>query len=78
MVEFFEIATENMLLIEINLLGMLVPFSFIQLNYKTNYVYFLKRDSVVITADNCQEMLVMGDMSPKSFNELASIVEDVS
>ncbi|XP_011494831.1 PREDICTED: dynein beta chain, ciliary-like [Ceratosolen solmsi marchali] len=77
MLHFFEIATENMLLIEMSPVGILIPFSFIQLNYKTRYCYFLKRDSVVLTGDNCQEMLLIGEMMPNSFDELATIVQDV-
>lgn len=67
-----------MLLIEISPLGLLIPHSFIQLNFKSKYCYFLRRETVQVTNDNCSVVLVTGEMTPRSFDDLAAVVEEVS
>ena len=77
MLNFFDTATENMLIIEVNPGGVLIPYDFVQLNFKVKYCYFLRREAVKITGENCGSVLVAGEMTPRTFDELAAVVEDV-
>ncbi|XP_008208864.1 dynein beta chain, ciliary-like [Nasonia vitripennis] len=77
MLKFFDTPTENMLLIEISPLALLIPHSFIQLNFKSKFCYFLRRETVQVTNENCSVVLVTGEVTPRSFDDLAAVVEEV-
>lgn len=66
------------LIIELNPAGVLIPHPMIQTNYKTKFCYFIKNRPVEITDENFQDVIVPGELAPKSFDELAQIVERVS
>lgn len=65
-------------MIETNAAGALIPYSFIQINYKTKFIYCIRKQLEVITNDNFQDVIELGEMAPKTFDDLANIVEKVS
>ncbi|XP_014229978.1 dynein beta chain, ciliary-like [Trichogramma pretiosum] len=73
---FFETPDEHMLLIELSPVSGLVPHNFIHPNYKAKFVYFVKRDMIAIDADNVKEMLVVGELQARNFDELGDFIED--
>ncbi|XP_034948410.1 dynein beta chain, ciliary-like [Chelonus insularis] len=73
--KFFNNPSETILTIQITP-GALLPVLGIQPDTKTKVSYFVRRNQVNITEANYREVLIPGDMSSNSIEELATLIEE--
>jgi len=75
--KFFDTPSEMILIIQVNLVGMLVPFLEIPATGQIKTTYFIKKNPVEITKENYRSIIIPGDMASKPIEELSVLVEEV-
>ncbi|XP_018058898.1 PREDICTED: dynein heavy chain 9, axonemal [Atta colombica] len=74
--KFFDTPSEMILIIQVNLVGMLVPFLEIPATGQIKTTYFIKKNPVEITKENYRSIIIPGDMASKPIEELSVLVEE--
>lgn len=75
--KFFNTPSEMILIVQLNVAGVLVPYLEIpSTGHKASY--FIKRNPVKITKENYRNVIIPGDVAPKPIEELSVLVEEVT
>lgn len=75
--KFFDTPLEMILIIQLTLAGVLVPFLEIPSTSLVKASYFIKKNPVEITKENYRNVIIPGDMASKPIEELSVLVEEV-
>ncbi|KAL0116299.1 hypothetical protein PUN28_011253 [Cardiocondyla obscurior] len=75
-IKFFDTPSEIILTIQLNSLGILVPFLKIPPTGQAKASYFIKKIPVEITKENYRDIIILGDMALKPIEELSVLIEE--
>lgn len=76
--DFLNLLDHNTLLFTLTSAGVLIPMYDFPEDYKIKITYFIKLKPVEVTQDNCESILICGDVSINPIEHLKAITENVS
>lgn len=76
--DFLNLLDHNTILFILNPAGVLIPMYDFPEDFKIKITYFIKLESIEVTQDNYESILMCGDVSANPIEDLKAITEHVS
>lgn len=76
--EFLSLPDQSRILFTLNSTGVLIPMYDFPEDYKTKMTYIIKLEPVEVTNNNCESILMSGEVSTSPIEDLKAFTENVS